>query len=278
MANELGGRGFDETLHRLGAAIEWPAEPDLASAVGERLRAEMPAVPVRGAHRVPRRVFRPIRTGRPAWQLAVAAAVAAVVLFSTVLAFSPGARKAVAGWFGLRGVEIKQTPEPPRAPIRRLGEGLDLGRQASIQEAERVVGFRVRTPGALGSPDAVFVPTLSSVPNQVFLLYGPRRGLPETATTGVGALLSEFRGGFDRAFLEKAAAATQTSFVRVNGSPGFWIQGMHEVIYLDEDGNPIRDTFRLAGSVLLWEEDGVTFRLESALTLDQALAIARTLS
>ena len=37
------------------------------------------------------------------------------------------------------------------------------------------------------------------------------------------------------------------------------------------------ERFRVEGNVLIWEEDGVTFRLETSLPLDEALAVAGSL-
>ena len=39
-------------------------------------------------------------------------------------------------------------------------------------------------------------------------------------------------------------------------------------------GNPQAETLRLAGNTLLWEQDGVTFRLEAQVSRDDALRIA----
>jgi hypothetical protein len=199
-----------------------------------------------------------------------------ILAFSAVVVVSPGVRDAVAQWFGLRGIRITQTPSPPPAPTRRLGEGLDLGRAATIQQAERAAGFRVVVPGALGPPDAVFVRPLS-IGNEVFLFYRPRAGLPETSQTGVGALISEFRARIDRPLLKKIVFSTQTTFVRVNGQEGYWIKGAHDLAYVDAEGNEIHDTLRLSGSALVWEQDGLTFRLESALSLNRALAVAESI-
>lgn len=277
MTNGVTGRDVERALTEVASTLDWPADAEVAAAVGIRLRMETQPVGLRrGTRSAGRRVLRPIRSERSPWQLAAAAAVAALVLFSAVLAVSPGARKAVAGWFGLRGIEIRQTPASPRAPTRPVGEGLGLGRPVVIAAAERTAGFRVRLPQALGPPDALFLRPLSVAGNEVFLVYGSRPGLPESSEAGVGVLLSEFRGDLDRAFIRKIAGFSQISFVRVNGNPGFWIGGAHDVVYLDENGNPLEATFRLAGNVLIWEQDGLTFRLESALTLERALEIARS--
>jgi hypothetical protein len=221
--------------------------------------------------------LRPVHYGRPAWQLAAAAVLAAVVLFSGVLAVSPGARDAVAGWLGLRGIEIKQTPTPPAAPTRLIGAGLDLGSETTLTEAGHLIGFAARVPSALGDPDAVFVNSLSTGQRELFLVYRPRRGVPESLQTGVGALLSEFRGGINGPFVRKSASSGQVSFVRVNGNPGFWIRGAHDLVYLDRSGNPVEESFRLSGSALIWEQEGIVFRLESALSLKRALTVARGL-
>ncbi len=277
MTNGVNGRDVERALTEVASTLDWPADVDVAAAVGDRLRTEtQPSGLRRWPRDAGRRALRPSRWERSPWQLAAAAAVAALVLFSAVLALSPGARKAVAEWFGLRGIEIRQTPASPRAPTRTVGEGLDLGRPVAISAAERIAGFRVRLPQALGPPDAASVRPLSVAGNEVFLVYGSRPGLPESSESGVGALLSEFRGELHTATIRKVAPFTQVSFVRINGNPGFWIEGAHDVVYLDQDRNPVEATFRLAGSVLIWEQDGLTFRLESALPLKRALEIARS--
>ncbi len=57
--------------------------------------------------------------------------------------------------------------------------------------------------------------------------------------------------------------------VEVDGEPGIWVEGRHVVSGLF--GEP-----RLAGNVLLWEQDGLTMRLEGRVTKEQALALARS--
>ena len=52
--------------------------------------------------------------------------------------------------------------------------------------------------------------------------------------------------------------------VEVNGEPGIWVEGRH-VVY-EPFGLP-----RLSGNVLLWEQQGLTLRLEGRVTKEQAL-------
>jgi hypothetical protein len=51
----------------------------------------------------------------------------------------------------------------------------------------------------------------------------------------------------------------------------------HEVFYLDDDGNVLADTARLAENTLLWQRGAVTYRIEGAETLEEALEGARSM-
>jgi len=199
---------------------------------------------------------------------------ALVAILSGVLVFSPSARQAVAGWLGLRGVKIEVTPSLSPVP---LGRNLILGPPVSLQEAQTAVPFRILLPSApgLGTPDEVDL-TKSFATGRVSLLYRARPGLPVATQTGVALILTEFQAKPDRYFIEKKLlpAGTNLESVRVDGEPGFWIEGVHELYYVDAEGNPIRDTARLSGNVLLWQHGSVTLRIEADITKDQALRIA----
>ena len=62
------------------------------------------------------------------------------------------------------------------------------------------------------------------------------------------------------------------------GDLGFWLEGApHTVMFLDANGQIQEDSTRLAGNTLLWEEDGVSYRLEADLEMEEALKIARSM-
>lgn len=68
--------------------------------------------------------------------------------------------------------------------------------------------------------------------------------------------------------------------VEVDGGRGYWIEGEAHRFFLyreGEGGEPRAEDYRLAGNVLLWERDGLTFRLESPLSRSEAIVIARSL-
>ena len=75
-----------------------------------------------------------------------------------------------------------------------------------------------------------------------------------------------------------ATERTQVRPVSVDGLAGYWVVGSpHAVIFRDRRGRMIFSR-RLAANVLLWERDGVTYRLEGDITLRRALGIASTLA
>jgi hypothetical protein len=112
----------------------------------------------------------------------------------------------------------------------------------------------------------------------VSLLYKPRTGLPETAETGAGALIMQFATSQPVNYLGKQVAeGDQLSFEHVHGEDAIWIDGAHTLALLtDPSRGCCDDTERAAGNVLLWEQGDQTFRFESTLTKDEAIAIAES--
>jgi hypothetical protein len=54
-----------------------------------------------------------------------------------------------------------------------------------------------------------------------------------------------------------------------------WSEGPHVITTVDESGRRIEET-RLAGNVLMWESDGVTHRIETAVGLEETLRMAES--
>src|SRR5438132_8124962 len=183
---------LERALSVVGLELDFPEELDVAPAVAAELAARPARRPLFRLRSLRLPVLRPPAVLRPAWQVVVAAVVAGLVAFSGVLAASPGVRQAVERWFGLGGVRIVRTPPPSTLPpVRRLGEGLDLGRPTTLADAERHLGQRILLPAGLGQPDAVYVRDLTVGGAEVFLVYRPRAGIPAARETGVGRLVAE---------------------------------------------------------------------------------------
>jgi hypothetical protein len=219
---------------------------------------------------------------------AVATAALALVLIGAVLvALIPSARETVAGWLGVRGIHIvfvDETPTPaptPTAPPATpgatptpasLGSALLLGERTTLEEAQAMVDFPILVPTSIGAPDEVYVRQRPDGP-MISLLYYPRPGLPATEESGVGLLLVEFEAAEDSFWdIKKIDEANRVEPARVNNRDGLWLEGTHLLmIAFDPVG-------RAAGNVLLWDENGVTYRLEADLSKLEAIALAEELA
>lgn len=262
---------LERALRALGREVAFPETPDLAAGVRMRLMAPSPPVRAAAARHWPRRVV---------WL----AAAAAIVLMVSLLALFPEARTAIADRLGLDGVDIRWVDDLPTPAPTPAGASLQLGRAVSLAEAVDEAGFPLLAPTlpAFSQPASVY---LRDDPGaMVSFIYPPNADLPPSSVPGVGALLTQFRGGADRALIEKGlrgdedGESTRLEPVTVDGEQGFWISGApHAVYFVCYDAGECRqERYRLAGNVLLWEENGVTLRLESALPKDAALTIAES--
>jgi hypothetical protein len=150
----------------------------------------------------------------------------------------------------------------------------------NLTEAVSSVGFAaLPAPEALlGAPEEAYVGA-SPAGGQLTYVYLPRDGLPEVAGSGVGLLISQFEGHTNESFIQKQLQpGTTLEVVTVNGRRAFWLSGEpHTFYYEDRAGNILPETIRLAGNVLLWEVDGTTLRIESALPKDEVIRIAESM-
>jgi hypothetical protein len=247
---------LERALAELGAQLAYPPTPDLTGAVRQRLLAP-------DARRQEFRARRASSLGRGR---RVGLAVAALLLFgSGVLAGSLGAGTAVARWLGLPGVRISYLSGPPTPLPPSVGGHLQLGQRVLLP----------RLP-ELGTPEELY---LGGPPpgGQLALVYRARPGLPAAGETGVGLLLTEFPGALREAYVQKGLGAdARLEMVLVDGNPGYWISGhLHFFWYTNPaTGQATQESLRLAGNTLLWEQDGLTLRLESALSMRDALRVA----
>jgi hypothetical protein len=301
---------LEQRLIELGPRF-YPTTPDLATQVRHRLESEpggaltpLPPSPVEDKRGGTERLPSPhsegpgTRVGVPSvpgagdqgrsWaaglgtrKLWIAAAFLLIALVSGLVLF-PETRNAIADRLGLPGVSIRWVDEVPTPEPSQAGAPLLLGRPITLDEARTAVDFPVRVPTAAGFDAPAEIYLLDQDQGaMVSFVYPAGPGLPASDETGVGALLTQFRGEADRDLIEKGllgdgASETHLEAVTVGGEPGFWITGApHAFFFVCYDvGECRQERYRLAGNVLLWEQDGVTLRLESALSLEDALAIA----
>ncbi len=277
---DLGRRVADDALELalrdLSPHIDWPTgptAPDLATRVQRAIVAGPSAAA--GAR------WSGWRPMRRALALALVAVLVLAALAAALALGLPGLR--------IRLAEPASTPPPtaagasgatpgtsePGVPGSRLG----LGRLVALDEVERLTGRSISVPVAadLGPPDAAYVDEGRA--NQVALVWSASGGLPGSREPGVGLVLMRFDGTVDDGFYEKVVGGgTSVVPISVRGHGGFWISGdPHLFFYRTAGGQSIDDSRRWVGDALIWSDGRMTFRLESALGREAAIALAESI-
>ena len=252
--------GLSEALADLGARLQFPPTPALAAAIGVAIRSEPAAAGPSWSF------WRPLRRG-------VALGLAAALLLAGL---------AAAIGFALGGLRITFGGPPPSSPLptqvvseRAFGDRIALDRVAGR------LGFAPLAPtlAELGAPDHAYVAD-HPAGGSLALVWGDRRGLPADPESGIGIVLTEFRADIGPEIFEKMLnSGVRVQSTTVNGAAGYWIEGgEHFFFYRDANGVVVDDTLRLVGSALVWEQAGLTLRIEGAPSLGDAQRIAESLA
>ena len=236
---------IDRALRGLAADVVFPPTPRLLPGVERRLGAS--AEP--GA-------------ARRRWSRAFVLAAGLTLLLA--------ATAAALAWV-LPGLRITPVASVPAAPTAGLGDGLTLGEPIPRAEAP----FTVE---ALGPPDAAYETADGSV---VSLVYSADDGLPEMDGAGIALLIQRIEGELDATMVEKLVeeVGARVTPVRIGGADGFWIEGPpHLVRYLAPDGDVRAEMTRLVGDTLVWQEDRILYRMESALGITESRRLAASVT
>ena len=243
-----------DALLDVAAHVAYPRARDLSPAV----IAALPIAPPRAIARSRRRVL--------------AVAVACVTVLAGIIGL-PGPREAVADWLGIRSVQIVRVDQLPHG----LGSDLRLGTSVPLDQVANP-GRGVVAPSGIERPAAAYVD--EPVKGATTLVWTPMKLLPAIKDTGIGLLLTQYPGSLDRTLMTKQIGpGSELQAVTFGGAQGFWISGpRHALYYVSADGFAREDTARLAGNTLLWSQDGVVFRMETALDREAAVALASQLA
>jgi hypothetical protein len=256
---------LERALVRLGGDLVFPETPDVFTAVRGRLEQA------------------PARRRTPSRRALVVAFVALAVAVGAAMAV-PAARTAILELFGLRGATVTRVETLPRvetrpeAPAPTAAE-LELGSPVPVVDGlVRVNWPHLLVPETLGPPDAAYYSSVLR-DGKVSLVYEPGAGVPRSRFTGVGILITEFRGDVEPAYLDKLAdAGTSIQRLRIGRDPAIWLEGgPHYVAFRTPDGGFAEDVARLAGDTLLVQRGRLLVRIEGELERDRAVEIARSL-
>jgi hypothetical protein len=156
---------------------------------------------------------------------------------------------AATGVIHFGGATIKRVDRLPAAnPVASM----QLGTPVRIAEARRLLPG-LRLPRRLENPDAAY-----QDPRAVSFVYLDAQRRPR-------AILAVLREGPE--LLQKlVGVSTQIRRVRVDGAPGLYVAGTHVVDFLYGPGR------RLSRPTVLWQRDGLLYRLEAADALTLASA------
>lgn len=239
---------LERELRELGGALAWPETPDLAA----RVTAGLAAPPPR----------------RPGRRRRVALAVALVIAASLAVLAVPPARTAVLDWLGIGGARVSIVDELP--PVRTV-PGLEiLGDPVSLAEARGRAGFPFADP-----------PEDEPEPDQIRAVPGGRVSYVWREGERLRLLVTQFPGSVGDPTLVKklVGSGTSTQQFLLDGDEALWLEGgPHVVLFVAPDGSVRDDRGWLAGNTLLVDRDGVTVRVEGALTRREAVALVRAMS
>jgi hypothetical protein len=195
-----------------------------------------------------------------------------LLIVAAVVTISP-ARSAIADWLGIGAVEVRHSAQTlPTGPPELTVPGASVSSPGGtaleqLAAARKLVDFPIATPRDSSASALSAVQVDRRVRGGLVALGYKRFTLVEIATsTHDGPALGKL--------LDPGARAEP---VTVAGRPGVWINGAHQIAYLDRSGAFKIDTVRRSGPVLLWADPGVTYRIEGLDRLADAQAVARSI-
>ena len=271
----MNGDYFEQHLRQAAAGFQYPPTPDIASSVTRQLASR-----ARDGERA-REHWRPTRL---AW------ALLALLLVLAGLAAVPQVRAAVVEFFQIGAFRLfvgeptptaapQATDIPPAVippvtatPLEDRGITLpNLSGETTLEDAESEIGRQMKTPTyptGIGPPDKVFVQDLG-LPIAI-LVWLDRLGDEVMLSLHV---LPSSGGPFG---VKSDIQIVET--VEVNGSEAYWVTGTHFLQFFNDEGRADFDSVRLVeGNVLIWTEGELTYRLESDMSLEEAIRTAESL-
>lgn len=159
----------------------------------------------------------------------------------------------------LIGVPSPAVVQPPESLI-------DLAGETTLEEARKQLGFIPRLPPTFGPPDHVYLQDADGLAAVLVWLD------PDNPSS---ILLSLYQFGVSgRIYGKLVDSAVNT---QVNSQPAVWIGVPHILQYQQGGGIEERQAFLVESNVLIWTAEGITYRLESAFSMERAVEVAESL-
>jgi hypothetical protein len=251
---------FEAQVRAIASRTEYPRTPDIAGSVTARLRSS--------TH--PRFISK-----AAAWSLTV------VLILISSLMLIPPARAAILEFIQVGVVRIFRTGATPEAPSITVPITATpaitpqpwipileaLAGDMTLEEAQEKVDYQILLPSYpsdLGEPDRIFVQDAQGAMT-ILVWLDPQE--PDQIQMSLHFLPPE-------SWAIKKVEPTVIEETSVNGQYAVWTTGPYPLRL--ENGN-IEFLRMIEGHVLIWKNGTITYRLETALPLEEAIKIAESL-
>jgi hypothetical protein len=262
--NELQQELFEKQIRSLSEGLDYPRTPDIAGSVMRRLRVST----------------RP-RSRRLVWSLTII-----LILFLSLMLIPP-ARAAIIEFIQIGVVRIFRTePTPPAPPNQEIPSTAlpvtvtpvptslplipileTLAGEMTLAEAQKTVPYPIRLPSYppdLGQPDRIFV---QEAEGKMTILVWIDPQHPDKVLMSLH-LIPPGSWAIDK------FDPAQVQETTVNGQRAIWAVGPYPLRLRNSDLQFMR---LIEGHVLIWTDKDVTYRLETDLSLEEAVKIAESL-
>jgi len=249
---------FEKQLIEIAKGMDYPSTPDVAGFVSERLR---PA-------KSPRFISKTW-----AWSLTI------VLILLSSLMLIPPARAAILEFIQIGIVRIFPQPIEPTAeptqtiapitgtPISSLPFLETIAGKTTLEDAQEQVTYPILLPtypADIGEPDYVFVQNADG--NMTILVWLD----PQNSESVLMSLHFVPDGSWA---IEKVRPTTLEE-TTVNGVRAIWAVGPYPLRFTNGD---LDFTRIVHGNVLIWADGTITYRLETNMSLEEAIQIAESL-
>lgn len=244
---------FEFRVLETARTLDYPPTPNLAGAFQ------------RGAHAV--------RRPPPRWAYALAIVLVVLIALLSV----PEVRARILEFFRIGAIQIElPTAEPIRGTptsenLEQYGDLIpisNLSGETTLANARKMVDFPVPLPtypSNLGDPDHIYIQSIESGADFIVLAWIDAENAEkvEIALYVIGPGISITKGPVD-----------EIQATLVDGHPAAYIRGMH---YLQVDRMPDYGVL-VQAPALIWEADGITYRIEADIPLRELIRIAESLN
>jgi hypothetical protein len=247
---------LERALFDVAEHLDHPAGDELADAVRRRVAAS-----TRLADR---------SAGRSRSLVAIAAVF--IVIVAAALAIPPS-RHAIADWLGIGAIEVRRSgprvstgpgSQPLPGSPRSSAPNENVVVPRNLAGARELVDFTIATPHDTSAGTLARIEVDRRPDGGLLVLdYGRFTLVEVRANPEIIAKL-----------IDRTATVERVS---VEGAPGLWIAGAHEIAYQTSSRALATDTIRRSGPVLIWPRGGLTLRLEGFDTLAAAQKVAASI-